>query len=74
MTWRHVLDALIFIGGMVAAFGVAIWMENRSQRYSREFDRRYRNWDHRAAYEFDRHCEQAGVHDSRSLLPGRWAA
>ena len=73
MTWRHVLDALIFIGGMVAAFGVAIWMENRSQRYSREFDRRYRNWDHRAA-RFDEHCRSAGVRDRRNMLPGRWSS
>jgi len=59
MTWRHVLDALIFIGGMVAAFGVAIWVENRSQAYSRDFDR---------------HCRTAGVKDRRSLLPGRWSS
>ena len=73
MTWRHVLDALIFIGGMVAAFGVAIWVENRSQAYSRDFDRRYCNWDHRAA-RFDEHCRSAGVRDRRNMLPGRWSS
>ena len=73
MTWRHVLDALIFIGGMVAAFGAAIWVENRSQAYSRDFDRRYRNWDHRAA-RFDEHCRSAGVRDRRNMLPGRWSS
>jgi len=73
MTWRHALDALIFTLGMLTAFGIAIWVENRSQRYSRDFDRRYRNWDHRA-YAFDEHCRTAGVKDRRSLLPGRWAA
>ncbi len=73
MTWRHALDALIFTLGMLTAFGIAIWVENRSQHYSREFDRRYRNWDHRA-YAFDEHCRTAGVKDRRSLLPGRWAA
>lgn len=74
MTWGHVLDALIFVSGMVTAFALAIWVENRSNHYARDFDRRYRNWDHRAAYDFDRHCETAGVDDARSLLPGRWAA
>ena len=58
-----------FIAGMITTTWVLIWVEGRSARYRDDFDRRYRNWDHRAAYEFDRHCEQAGVHDSRSLLP-----
>ena len=63
-----------FIAGMITATWILIWVEGRSARYRDDFDRRYRNWDHRVVYEFDRHCEQAGVVDRRSLLPGRWAA
>jgi hypothetical protein len=74
MSWSHVVDALIFVAGMTCAFALAIWVENRSQHYSRDFERRFRNWDHRAVYDFDRHCDSAGVKDRRSLLPGRWAA
>ena len=73
MTWRHALDAFIFILGAIVAFALAIWVENRSTHYARDFDRRFRNWDHRA-YQFDKHCCEAGVVDRRSLLPGRWAA
>ena len=74
MTWGHALDVLIFVGGMITATWILIWVEGRSTRYRDDFDRRYRNWDHRASYDFDHHCEQAGVVDRRNLLPGRWAA
>ena len=74
MSWSHLLDAGIFILGMICAFTLAVWVEARSTAYANDFDRRYRNWDHRASWQFDRHCEQAGVVDRRSLLPGRWAA
>ncbi len=73
MTWRHAIDALIFVAGMLTAFGVAVWVENQSAHYARGFEQRLRNWDHRA-YAFDKHCCEAGVLDRRSLLPGRWAA
>ena len=74
MTWGHVLDVLIFVGGMVCAFWLVLWVEARSTAYANDFDRRYyRNWDHRA-YAFDEHCRTAGVRDRRNLLPGRWAA
>lgn len=64
-----------FIAGMIMTAWVLIWVESRSARYREDFDRRYyRNWDHRIAYEFDRHCDSAGVTDRRALLPGRWAA
>ena len=74
MTWRHAIDAAIFLFGMLTAFTLAVWVEARNTAYANDFDRRYRNWDHRASWQFDRHCEQAGVVDRRSLLPGRWAA
>ncbi len=73
MTWRHALDAFIFILGMLVAFGLSVWVEAKSSTYARDFDRRFRNWDHRA-YAFDHHCHEAGVVDRRNLLPGRWAA
>ena len=74
MTWGHVLDVLIFVGGMVCAFWLVLWVESRSIRYARDFDRRYyRNWDHRAA-RFDEHCRSAGVRDRRNMLPGRWSS
>ena len=74
MTWAHLLDATIFIVGTLVGFAAAVWVEARSTAYANDFDRRFRNWDHRASWQFDRHCEQAGVVDRRSLLPGRWAA
>ena len=72
MSWSHLLDAGIFILGMICAFTLAVWVEARSSDYARDFDRRYRR--DRAGYAFDRHCTEAGVVDRRSLLPGRWAA
>ena len=73
MTWAHLLDAAIFVVGTLAGFAVAIWVEVRSTAYADDFNKRLRNWDHRA-YAFDEHCRTAGVKDRRSLLPGRWAA
>ncbi len=75
MNLGHLLDAAIFVAGTLAGFAVAVWVETRSSKYARDFDRRYyRNWDHRASYAFDRHCDSAGVRDNRNLLPGRWSA
>ena len=73
MTWAHLLDATIFIVGTLVGFAAAVWVEAHSTAYARDFDRRYRNWDHRAA-RFDEHCRSAGVRDRRNMLPGRWSS
>lgn len=73
MTWQHALDAAIFVIGTLAGFAIAIWVEVRSTAYADDFNKRLRNWDHRA-YAFDEHCRSAGVRDRRNMLPGRWSS